>query len=103
MHLLFGDYYKNCYNLSRDEILLYIIRKKAVLMMATFGLHGLIAVFFNLHSNTCTYKEALYPEVNWRDSNSTIYQFTVSEQISTKVCLHYTYPFFSACVLVRIF
>ena len=47
MHLLFGDHYKNCCNLSRDEILLYIIRKKAVLMMATFGLHGLIAVFFN--------------------------------------------------------
>ena len=56
-----------------------------------------------MHSNTCTYKEALYPEVIWRDSNSTIYQFTVSEQISTKVFLHYTYPFFSACVLVRIF
>ena len=58
-----------------------------------------------MHSNTCTYKEALYPEVNWKDSNSTIlfYQFTVSEQISTKVVLHYTYPFISACVLVRIF
>ena len=47
MHFLFGDHYKNCYNLSHHEILLYIIRIKAVLMMATFGLHGLIAVFFN--------------------------------------------------------
>ena len=28
MHFLFDDHYKNFYNLSRDEILLYIIRKK---------------------------------------------------------------------------